>query len=131
MFVDASTNNSNNFDMVEISSGSIHNRDTIRHNVNDGVTALTSAGGGQTSQQYVSSGTASIKAAANSILGFAVNGTSTTDAGNQVNNNASMTQVAFGRRSTDNNIGVLNGHIKRFAYFSTNLDVNILKFITS
>lgn len=47
MFVDASTNNSNNFDMVEISSGSIHNRDTIRHNVNDGVTALTSVGGGK------------------------------------------------------------------------------------
>ncbi len=131
MFVHAGTNNPNNFDIVEITSGSIFTRDTIRHNVNDGVTALTSVGGGQNSQQYVSSGTTAIKAAGNSVLGFAVNGTSTINAGNQINNNGNMTRLVFGRRSTSNNTEVLNGHIKRFAYFSTNLDVNTLKSITS
>jgi len=131
MFVDAGTSNLNNFDIVEISNGNSLNRDTIRHAINDTDTALTSTGGGQNSQQFVSSGTASIRAAANSVRGFAVNGTSTTDAGNPINNNGNMTQVAFGRRATSGNTQVLNGHIKRFAYFSTNLDVNILKFITS
>ena len=130
MFVHAGTNNPNNFDMIEISSGQISTRDTIRHNVNDGVTALTSVGGGQVSQQYVSSGTAAIKAAGNSVLGFAVNGTSTVDNGNQVNNNGNMTMLAFGRRSSSNT-EILNGHIKRFAYFSTNLGDNTLQAITS
>ena len=131
MFVDAGTSNPNNFDIVEISNGNINTRDTIRHNVNDGVTALTSLGGGANSQQYVTTGTVSIRAAANSVLGFAVNGTSTTNAGNQIDNNSAMTQVAFGRRATSNNTEVLNGHIKRFAYFPENLNSNILKQITS
>ena len=131
MFVDAGTSNPNNFDIVEISNGNIQTRDTIRHNVNDGVTALTSVGGGANSQQYVTTGTVSIRAAANSVRGFAVNGTSTTDAGNQINNNSAMTQLAFGRRATSSNTEVLNGHIKRFVYFPENLDVNTLKSITS
>ena len=131
MFVHAGTSNLNNFDIVEISNGNSLNRDTIRHAINDTDTALTSTGGGQNSQQFVTTGTASIRAAANSVLGFAVNGTSTTDAGNQINNNSAMTQVAFGRRATSGATDMLNGHIKRFAYFPENLDVNTLKSITS
>ena len=132
MFAEAgsSTNDTNNFDMVEYSNGTINVRQTIRYNFANTRVALTGSGpGGNVSQQYVSlSSPVNIKAAATQSLGFAVNGVLTGDAGTSTS--GTKTLLTIGHRGSSNS-EFINGNIKRLTYFNTRLPDATLQNITT